>query len=43
MLLGKGVMAVPDLRGEGHRQLGKVASKDIFASVQGEEMLKSDC
>lgn len=34
---------MPDPRGEGHRQLGKVASKAIFASVQGEEMLKSDC
>lgn len=33
--------AVPDPRGQGHRQLGKAASKDI-ASVQGKEMLKSD-
>lgn len=41
MLLGKGVTAAPDLRGQGHRQLRRAASNDI-ASVQGEEMLKSD-
>lgn len=41
MLLGKEVMAVPDPKGQGCRQLGRAASQGI-AYVQGEEMLQSD-